>query len=189
MNRARMEEGLRVFLEGLRAGDPTFEALSPEARERELVEGARRVAAAFADDLLAGYAEDPASHLVPLRIEGSGGPVALRQVRFVSVCAHHLLPYRGEAHVGFVPGEHHVGIGSIARLVDTLARRLTLQEQLTAAIADELTRALRPRATIVVLEAEHLCLSVRGAKKTGHRLATVERRGNVPPALERLVLP
>ncbi len=189
MNRERMEEGLRAFLEGLRADDPAFRALAPGERERELAEGARRVAAAFADDLLAGYAEDPAAHLVPIEIAGSAGPVVLRQVRFVSVCAHHLLPYRGEAHVGFVPGQHHVGIGSIARLVDTLARRLTLQEQLTASIADELARALRPRGTIVVLEAEHFCLSVRGARKTGHRLVTVERRGEVPPDLERLVLP
>ncbi len=189
MNRERMEEGLRTFLAGLRADDPEFRALSPADRERELAEGARRVARAFADDLLAGYAEDPSAHLAPIEIAGGSGPVVLRQVRFVSVCAHHLLPYRGEAHVGFLPGAHHVGIGSIARLVDTLARRLTLQERLTAAIADELDRALRPRGAIVVLEAEHLCLSVRGAKKTGHRLVTVERRGEIREDLERLVLP
>ncbi len=189
MNRERMEEGLRTFLAGVREDDPAFRALDGEGRERMLAEGARRIAAAWADDLLTGYAEDPAAHLVPIEIEGSTGPVVLRQVRFVSVCAHHLLPFRGEAHVGFVPAGRHVGIGSIARLVDTLARRLTLQEELTAAIADHVAAALRPRAVVVCLAAEHLCLAVRGARKTGHRLVTVERRGEADPALERLVLP
>jgi GTP cyclohydrolase I len=87
--------------------------------------------------------------------------------------------------VGFVPAEQHVGLGGIARLVDSMTRRLSLQEQLTAEIADRLDAALAPRSVVVILEAEHLCLSVRGARKTGHRFRTVERRGEPDPDLER----
>ncbi|MBP7146742.1 MAG: GTP cyclohydrolase I [Acidobacteria bacterium] len=184
MNRARMEEGIRLFLDGLLDGMPHDGAAAAALRETP-----RRVAAAYADDLLAGYAEDPAAHLEPLPVAGARGPVLLHGIRFVSVCAHHLLPFRGEAHVGFVPDGAHVGIGSIARLVDTLARRLTLQEQLTAEIADQIWTRLQPRSVLVAIDAEHLCLSVRGARKTGHRLRTVEHRGEPDPELQLLAAP
>lgn len=181
MNRARMEEGIRLFLEGVAEGTP----IPPEARERLLRDTPRRVAAAMAEDLLAGYGDDPV--LEPLPAPGASGPVLLRNIRFTALCAHHLLPFRGAAHVGFVPHEAHVGLGGIARLVDALARRLTIQEELTAAIADRLVAALAPRSVIVVVEAEHLCLSVRGARKTGHRFRTIERRGAPSADLDVLV--
>jgi GTP cyclohydrolase I len=176
-----MEQGLRTFLEGLLEG---IEDL-PEPRVSLLEKTPERVAAAFEGDLAAGYREDPATHLEPIALSGAKGPVVLRNVRFTSLCAHHLLPFRGEAHVAFVPAERHVGLGGIARLVDSMTRRLSLQEQLTAEIAERLEAALAPKSLVVILEAEHLCLSVRGARKTGHRFRTVERRGALDPELER----
>lgn len=183
MNRERMELGIRQFLEGLLEGAP----VTPQSREEWLRDSPRRVSVAMAEDLLSGYQEDPATILEPLPAQGAGGVVLLRDIRFTSICAHHLLPYRGLAHVGFAPEGRRVGLGGIARLVDALARRLTLQESLTAAIADEVQRALAPRAVLVVLEAEHLCLAVRGARKTGHRFRTLERRGGPAPELESLL--
>jgi GTP cyclohydrolase I len=141
----------------------------------------------MAEDLLAGYGDDPRAILQPMAAKSGDGPVLLRGVRFTAMCAHHLLPFRGVAHVGFTPATRRVGLGGVARLVDALARRLTLQETLTAAIADEIARALAPRAVVVAVEAEHLCLSVRGARKTGHRFRTVERRGTPDSNLETLL--
>lgn len=185
MNREMMEEGLRTFLRGVLQDNTQVPAADMATLLRDTP---RRVAAAFATDILAGYEEDPSAHLEPIPLPQASGPVVLQGIRFSSVCAHHLLPYRGEAHVGFIPDRAHVGLGGIARLVDSLARRLTLQEGLTAAIADRLFEALQPFSLVVLLEAEHLCLSVRGARKTGHRFRCVERRGDLDPQLERLCL-
>ena len=180
MNRDAMEAGIRQFLEGL------FEGIDePDAKEW-LEKTPVRVARAFEEDLAAGYGEDPASFLEPIPVGEASGAVILEGIRFTSICAHHLLPFRGEVTVGFVPDRSHVGLGGIARLVDSLARRLCLQETLTAEIADHLQRALRPKAVVVVMEAEHLCLAVRGARKTGHRFRTVERRGASCPELDHL---
>ncbi len=185
MNRKRMADGIRQFLEGL------FEDMPADHREPHVGPDARtpeRIAAAFADDLCGGYGEDPVALLRPMPLLEASGPVVLRDIRFVSVCAHHLLPYDGVAHVGFVPDGRHVGLGALARLVDRLARRLTLQEALTAAIATTLQIGLSPRALVVALEARHGCLAHRGARQAEHRLWTVERRGDPAPDLERLVL-
>ncbi|RMF76418.1 MAG: GTP cyclohydrolase I FolE [Acidobacteria bacterium] len=186
MNRERMAEGIRTFLEGLLADRPA--AGAPGAGPTDAARIAERVAAAFADDLCGGYAIDPAALLRPMPLDTAAGPVVLRDLRFVSLCAHHLLPYEGVAHVGFVPRGCHVGLGALARVVDALARRLTLQESLTAAIADTLERGLAPRAVVVVLEARHGCLAHRGARQPDHRLTTIERRGETAAELDRLVL-
>ncbi len=186
MSQAKMEEGLRLFLEGL---GERFPAAREGGDWPELLSGTpRRVARAWLEDIAAGYDEDPARWLEPIEIEEASGPVVLSGIRFHSICAHHLLPYRGEAIVGFQPGRWHVGLGSIARAIDSLARRLTLQEQLTAGLAGLIEEALAPKSAVVAIEAEHMCLSVRGARKTGHRFRTVERRGERDPELERLIL-
>jgi len=177
-----MEQGIRMFLEGLLEGIPASRCPAVDRRVPE------RVAAAFADDLCAGYAAEPERCLRPLPLEDAGGPVVLRGIRFVSVCAHHLLPFEGLAHVGFVPEGRHVGLGALAGLVDALARRLTLQEELTARIADALERGLAPRSLVVALEGRHGCLAHRGARQEGHRLWTVERRGAPAADLDRLVV-
>lgn len=184
MNRERMEQGVRELLAGLFEGE---DGIADEERARLLAETPGRVAQAFAADLLGGYHDDLAGALDPIPAPGATGPVLLHGIRFTAMCAHHLLPFRGVAHVGFVPQGAHVGLGGLARLVDALARRLTIQEQLTSEIADRLEQAIAPRSVLVAIEAEHLCLSVRGARKTGHRFRTVERRGAPCADLEALL--
>lgn len=147
----------------------------------------RRLAKAWTEDLLAGAGTDPAALLRPIEMPAARGPVLLSGIAFTAVCAHHLLPFRGVAHAGYVPEGRHAGLGAVARVVDACARRLTLQEALTASIADGLERGLSPRSLVVAVEAEHQCLSARGPRKAGHRFVTVERRGAPSPELEALV--
>lgn len=168
-----MENGIREFLAGLFEGRDELgsEHLEMTATTPE------RVARAWANDIAAGYATDPRAALEPVEIDGASGLVVLRDLRFESVCAHHLLPYDGTADVAFAPNDRHVGLGGIARVVDGYARRLTLQEQLTARIADALYETIAPRSLLVRLSAEHRCLADRGPRKHGHRFVTIERRG------------
>jgi GTP cyclohydrolase I len=170
MNRERIAEGIRLFLEGLVEGEPdqvrVETATTPE-----------RVAAAWTEDLLIGYATDPTEVLRPEPAGDARGLVAVGHLAFTSVCAHHLLPFGGLAGVAFLPGETIAGLGQIARLIDVLSRRLQIQERLTGAIADEIERALRPRGALVLVEAEHFCVAARGPRKPGHRLTTREARG------------
>jgi GTP cyclohydrolase I len=170
MNRRKMEEGVRTFLEGMAEGHPGM--LSPDTERTP-----ERVAASWAEDLLMGYGEDPARLVDPVPAGEAQGPVIIRDLEFTSVCAHHLLPFGGSVSVAYLPGENLAGFGRVARLVDVLARRLQLQERLTAHIADHLERALEPRAVLVVVEGEHSCLALRGPRKTGHRVVTQEARG------------
>ncbi|UCF67037.1 MAG: GTP cyclohydrolase I [Acidobacteriota bacterium] len=183
MSRRAMEQSLRAFLAELLAERPPDPGLD---REELLSETPRRVLEALLDDLLAG-AGQPIHPLKPIQLAAATGPVLLDGIRFTAVCAHHLLPFRGEAHIGFVPSGYHVGLGDLARLVDQLARRLTLQETLAAAMADQIETSLAPRSLLVLVEAEHLCLADRGARKKGHRFRTLERRGVSHELLERLL--
>jgi GTP cyclohydrolase I len=101
----------------------------------------------------------------------------IRDVRFASVCVHHLLPFVGRAHVAYLPDRRLAGLSKLGRVVDAHARRLQIQERLTAEIADTVERVLRPRAALVVLEAEHTCMTLRGVRKESSRLLTVAARG------------
>jgi GTP cyclohydrolase I len=98
--------------------------------------------------------------------------VLVRDIPFVSVCEHHLLPFRGTAHVGYLPGDRVIGLSKLARLVETFARRPQVQERLTVQIADWLDDHLAPRGAGVVVEAEHLCMSIRGVRSSGARTVT-----------------
>ena len=109
--------------------------------------------------------------------EGYDELVLARDIPFTSLCQHHLLPFTGRAHVGYLPGDRIVGLSKLARVVETYARALQLQERLTAQIADRLEQALRPRGVGVVLEAEHSCMSLRGIRATGSRTSTSALRG------------
>ncbi|MGH7724267.1 MAG: GTP cyclohydrolase I [Candidatus Eiseniibacteriota bacterium] len=110
------------------------------------------------------------------------GLVLARDLPFHAMCAHHLLPFFGRAHVAYLPDQSVVGLGAIARLVDYRARRPTLQENLGAEIADELTRALAPRGVAVLLEARHLCMEMRGARKRARVETSVFRGAMDDPA-------
>lgn len=167
VNRERAEAAVRELLLAL-GEDP----------EREgLLETPRRVVAAF-EETLGGREVDIPKLLSVGFEEGHDEMVILRDVPFFSTCEHHLMPFHGIAHVGYVPNGRVVGLSKLARLVDAIARRPQLQERLTAQIADMLMKTLQPQGAAVAVEAEHLCMQMRGIKKPGSRMLTSAMRGS-----------
>lgn len=162
MDRGAMEEGIRRFVEGI---GERFEG-------DDLERTPARVAKAWFEDLLGGYGVDPDGLLTWTAATAPAGVVAVRDIRFASVCVHHLLPFVGTAHVAYLPGERLAGLSKLGRVVDAHARRLQIQERLTADIAGSIDRALAPRGAVVVLEAEHTCMTLRGARKESSRMLT-----------------
>jgi len=143
-----------------------------------LAETPRRVAESMSD-LVAGYAIDPVSVLEPLADERGTGLIMMRAIPIASLCEHHLLPFTGTAAVAYLPNEAGTitGLSKLARLMDVLSRRLQVQERLVREAADALEQALRPRGVFVLIEAEHTCVSLRGARKPGSVTVTTEARG------------
>ena len=166
MDREKMETAIRAFLVGLGVDIGDDMAVTPE-----------RVARAWEEDLLSGYARDADRELTWTPIPAGGGPVVVRQVRLDSVCVHHLLPFFGYAHVAYLPGTRQAGLSKIGRVVDVHARRLQTQERLTAAIVESLTRVLECRGAVAMLEAEHTCMTLRGVRKEESRMITVTTAG------------
>lgn len=159
---AGLAEAVARFLDGLR--------LPPEVRgAADLEDTPRRVAEAWLEDLVDGYGKDPAEILAGALPSSGRDLVAVTGIDFHSVCPHHLLPSRGVAHVGYVPGGKVVGFGQIVKLVDALAHRLVLEEDLARQIADALVLHVGARGAACLLEAEQLCMTVRGEKRAGAR--------------------
>ncbi|MBI2942414.1 MAG: GTP cyclohydrolase I FolE [Chloroflexi bacterium] len=154
-------------------------AIGDDPERSGLRETPERVADLYAD-LFAGIGADPADELaesIADEEERASGVILVRDIPFHSVCEHHLLPFSGVAHVGYLPNGHVVGLGKLARVVDTCARRLQIQERLTRQIADAVERGVRPRAVGVIVEASHLCMAMRGLKTVGATVTTSELRG------------
>lgn len=128
-------------------------------------------------EVLAGRAVDPATHLARTFDEGSSGLVLLRDIRFSSMCEHHMLPFVGRAHVAYLPEGRVVGLSKLARTVEAYARRLQVQERLTAQVADALVENLGTRGVLVVVESEHFCMKVRGANQPESTMVTMAARG------------
>jgi GTP cyclohydrolase I len=130
-------------------------------------------------ELFAGYDDDPRRHLTRTfeEVRGYDELVVLRGIRVVSVCEHHMLPVTGVAHVGYLPRNRVVGISKLARVVHGYARRLQIQEKLTADIADAIQEVLDPLGVGVIIEAEHSCMTLRGVNTTGARLSTSRMLG------------
>jgi GTP cyclohydrolase I len=137
-----------------------------------------RVARAYAE-LFAGLRVDPAQVLTTTFEANHEELVLVRDIEVMSLCEHHLLPFRGVAHIGYIPGAHGriTGLSKLARLVEVFARRPQVQERLTSQIADLLMAQLDPRGSIVVLECEHMCMEMRGIRKAGARTVTSAVRG------------
>jgi GTP cyclohydrolase I len=151
-------------------------AIGEDPDREDLTDTPARVAEAYAH-LFSGLHEDPARNLeVSFAVEGHDA-VLLREVPLASMCEHHLLPFVGKAHVGYVPEDRVVGLSEIVQLVEAFARRPQLQERLTAQIADALYRDLGSRGSFVVVEAEQLCMTMRGAQKPGTVTVTSAMRG------------
>ena len=150
-------------------------ALGADLESDHLRETPRRVAKAYAE-LLTPRPFNPTTFP---NDEGYDELVIVGEIPFQSLCAHHLLPFQGKAHVAYLPGERLVGLSKLARVVELYSRRLQLQERLTTQVADWLEEHLQPRGVGVVLEAEHLCMSLRGVQSAGSNTVTSALRGAV----------
>ena len=138
-----------------------------------LIDTPKRVAKAF-EEWFGGYAEDPEIYLARTfeEVEGYDEMITLRDIRFESHCEHHLAPIIGKAHVAYLPTNKVVGISKLARVVDTYAKRLQVQEKMTAQIANAIQRVLEPKGVAVVIEAAHQCMTTRGVHKAGVSMVT-----------------
>lgn len=164
----KIEQGVKLILEGI--GENTQR---PGIKETPF-----RVAHMFAE-ILGGIHEEAAELLRPIKGEKHDEMVLIKNIPLYSMCEHHLLPFAGVAHVAYIPKEGRiVGLSKIARVVDTLARRLQVQERLTKETADLIEGALKPLGVMVVIEAEHMCMSMRGAKKPKSITVTSAVRGS-----------
>lgn len=154
-----------------------IEHLGEDVERDGLLETPHRVVKALRE-LTSGYRIDPASLLKTFDNDGSyRGMVVVKDIPFYSLCEHHMLPFFGLAHVVYVPNGRIVGLSKFARLVDAFARRLQVQERLTEQIAGALQDALNPEGVMVVVEAEHFCMAMRGVQKPGSRTLTSSVRG------------
>jgi GTP cyclohydrolase I len=168
MDRDKIMEGVRLLLEGI-GEDLTREGLAATPE---------RVADMY-EEIFSGLVADPAEHLSVTFSEDHQEMVLVRDIPLYSVCEHHLLPFIGRAHVAYVPGKsgHICGLSKLARVVDAYAKRLQVQERMTGQIADTIMDHLDPAGVIVIIEAEHLCMSMRGAMKAGSITTTSAVRG------------
>jgi GTP cyclohydrolase IA len=153
-------------------------AIGEDPQRDGLLGTPRRVAAMY-EELFSGLHDDPARHLEVTFAADHDEMVMVRDIPFASLCEHHLVPFLGKAHVAYIPAEDGriTGLSKLARLVDGYARRLQVQERMTTQIADSIAEVLRPRGVLVVIEAEHLCMSMRGVKKPGTVTVTSSVRG------------
>jgi len=163
----KIARGVRLILEGI-GEDPERAGLrrTPE-----------RVAEMYAE-LTAGMNEDPHQHVIPLPGDTHDEMVILKDISIASICEHHLAPFVGKCHIAYIPKDGRiVGLSKLARLAETFARRLQVQERLTTQIADTLYEGLKPLGVMVVIEAEHTCVTLRGIKKPGTLSITSALRG------------
>lgn len=168
MDLKKIEKGVRLILEGV----------GEDAQRVGLRGTPKRVANMFSE-ILGGTQEDPAPHLRVIQGEKHDEMVLIKNIPLYSMCEHHLLPFAGVAHLAYIPkGGRIVGLSKIARVVDILSRRLQVQERLTKQIADLIDSHLSPLGVMVVIEAEHMCMSMRGAKKPKSLTITSAVRGS-----------
>ena len=167
MDKKKIQEGVRLMLEGI-GEDPSRPGLKDTPK---------RVADMY-EEIFSGLGTPPEELLIPMKGESHDEIVLLKDIYFYSVCEHHLLPFFGKAHLAYIPGKGQiVGIGDLAKALESLAKRPQVQERLTAQLADLIMKRLKPKGAMVIVDAEHLCLSMRGIKKPGHRTVTSAVRG------------
>lgn len=167
MDKPRIEAAIREILIAI-GEDPDREGL---------VETPDRVARMY-EEIFSGLEEDPEKHLKIFTEEDNDEMVVVRDIPLYSMCEHHLIPFIGKAHIAYIPGEGRViGLSKLARIVNCFARRPQLQERLTSQVADFLFDNLHPQGVAVVVEAEHLCMTMRGARASGSQTRTSAMRG------------
>ena len=166
VDKAKVEAAVKLLLEGI-GEDVTREGL---------VDTPNRIARMY-EEIYGGMEEDAAVHLTKTFHTDSAEMVLEKDIVFYSTCEHHLMPFYGKAHVAYIPDGKVVGLSKLARTVEVYARRPQIQEQLTAQIADALMEYLAPKGAMVMLEAEHMCMTMRGVKKPGSKTVTIATRG------------
>ena len=175
IDQKKIEEAVRLFLEGI----------GEDVSREGLKETPGRIAR-MCEELYGGMEEDASVHLSKTFSVDSSEMVIEKDITFYSTCEHHILPFYGKVHIAYIPDRKVVGLSKLARTVEVFARRLQLQEQLTGQIADALMESMQPKGALVMIEAEHMCMTMRGIKKPGSRTITLARRGvfESDPALE-----
>lgn len=151
-------------------------AIGEDLNREGLKDTPKRVANMY-EEILAGHRDDPEQHIKSIFNEDYDEIVLLRDIPFYSVCEHHMMPFIGRAHVAYLPSGKVLGVSKLARIVDSFAHRLQVQERLTNQIADFLMTNLKPRGVTVVIEASHSCMTIRGIKKPGSTMITSALRG------------
>ena len=166
MDKKKIEKGVRMILEGM-GEDPDREGL---------LETPARVARMY-EEIFAGYEEDASKHLSK-QFSGCITDLILeKDIPFYSMCEHHMVPFYGKAHIANVTGKKVAGLSKLARTVEVYAKRLQLQERMTSQIADSIMKDLGAKGVMVVIEAEHMCMTISGVKKPGSKTETYVRRG------------
>ena len=166
MNKKKIEEGVRLILEGI-----------GEDGEREGLKDTPFRVSNMCEEIFGGYTMDPKEPLSRTFTSETGDVVIEKDIRFYSVCEHHLLPFFGTVSIGYVPDGKVVGLSKLARTVEIFARRAQIQEKMTTQIAEAIQNELKPKGVIVVAKAEHMCMSMRGVKKPGTETMTYKTTG------------
>lgn len=166
VNQAKVKEAIKLLLEGI-GEDVTREGL---------IDTPDRIARMY-EEILGGMGQDPAEVLSKTFTASNNEMVIEKDITVYSMCEHHMLPFYGKAHIAYIPNDKVVGISKLARTVEIFARRLQIQEQLTAQVADALMKELAPKGVMVMIEAEHMCMTMRGVKKPGTKTVTYVCRG------------
>ena len=166
MDSEKIKEGVRLILEGI----------GEDVNREGLIETPDRIARMY-EEICGGMYEDAAVHLSKVFHVKDNEMVLEKDITVYSICEHHMLPFYGKVHIAYIPDGKVVGLSKLARTVEVFSRRLQLQEQLTAQIADAINEHLQPKCVMVMIEAEHMCMTMRGVKKPGSKTITMVTRG------------
>ena len=173
VDKAKVEQAIRLLLEGI-----------GENPDREGLKDTPDRIARMCTEIYGGLDEEADQHLLKQFQVENNEMVLEKDITFYSTCEHHLLPFYGKAHIAYIPDGKVVGLSKLARTVEVFARRLQLQEQLTGQIADALMEYMQPKGALVMVEAEHMCMTMRGIKKPGSKTMTVITRGEFKNNIE-----
>lgn len=173
INKDKIQEAVKLLIEGI----------GEDIHREGLLETPERVARMY-EEIFKGMEEEPREHLSKTFPAASSELVLEKDINFYSICEHHLLPFYGKAHIAYLPVERVAGLSKLARTVEVYARRPQIQEQMTSQIADAIMEHLTPRGVMVVIEAEHMCMSMRGVNKPGSTTMTYACRGEFTEGID-----
>lgn len=166
VDQKKIEEAVKLLLEGI----------GEDVSREGLADTPGRIARMY-EEIYKGMEEDPAQHLSTTFAVQSNEIVLEKDITFYSTCEHHLMPFYGKAHIAYLPDGRVAGLSKLARTVEVYARRLQIQEHMTIQIADAIMEYLKPQGVMVMVEAEHMCMTMRGVAKPGSKTATTAVRG------------